>query len=306
MADKNVVKRVGKSYRDRKLCESITENVQVRPKIDIDVRPIRQNSQLQESVRISTWRAFFELKCRIPLERRPEKDESTRTRPPSSRRGSVVRTSEQPFIRSARCAWRMAGKSSPGNRVTGCKVMDTATHRIPTTRGIRAVFFSLSLSLSPPSLSMHVPLLPLGISTVWLPCSSSSTVFLHSSIAYCTTRFPPPPSFYSSLAIPPATNLHLVRLTSPETASAKLGFPLNPIVLLLRLVICPIPASSLSGFLYSTASSSPSRSAFRSSYSTHLHCVRRCSRINSLAELEDQAVSGCVFRAIDGINVILL
>lgn len=54
MADKNVVKRVGKSYRDRKLCESITENVQVRPKIDIDVRPIRQNSQLQESVRIST------------------------------------------------------------------------------------------------------------------------------------------------------------------------------------------------------------------------------------------------------------
>ena len=175
-------------------------------------------------------------------------------------------------------------------------------------RGESVLFssLSLSLSLSPPSLSMHVPLLPLGISTVWLPCSSSSTVFLHSSIAYCTTRFPPPPSFYSSLAIPPATNLHLVRLTSPETASAKLGFPLNPIVLLLRLVICPIPASSLSGFLYSTASSSPSRSAFRSSYSTHLHCVRRCSRINSSAELEDQAVSGCVFRAIDGINVILL
>lgn len=183
--------------------------------------------------------------------------------------------------------------------------MDTATHRIPTTRGIRAVFFSLSLSF--PSLSMYVPLLPLGISTVWLSCSSSSTVFLYSSIAYCTTRFPPPPSFYSSLAIPPATNLHLVRLTSPETASAKLGFPLNPIVLLLRLVICPIPASSLSGFLYSTASSSsPSRSAFRSSYSTHFHCVRRCFRINSSAELEDQAVSGRVFRAIDGINVILL
>ena len=195
MADKNVVKRVGKSYRDRKLCESITENVQVRPKIDIDVRPIRQNSQLQESVRISTWRAFFELKCRIPLERRPEKDESTRTRPPSSRRGSVVRTSEQPFIRSARCAWRMAGKSSPGNRVTGCKVMDTATHRIPTTRGIRAVFFSLSLSLPPLFLCMFlfflsvyllsgypVPLPPLSSSTRLLLTAQRVFLLLQASI----------------------------------------------------------------------------------------------------------------------------
>lgn len=43
-----------------------------------------------------------------------------------------------------------------------------------------------------------------------------------------------------------------------------------------------------------------------SALSTASHCIRHCSGINSSAELGDHAVSGRVFSAIDGINVISL
>lgn len=88
--------------------------------------PTRQNSQLQESVRISTWRAFFGVEVAHSAREEAGKgwiDACTALHRPVSSREPA----SNPFIRSARRAWRMDGKSSVGNRVTGCKVMDTAT-----------------------------------------------------------------------------------------------------------------------------------------------------------------------------------
>lgn len=150
-------------------CQSIIENARRAEKRSASIYtsiyiydPTRQNSQLQESVRISTWRAFFGVEVAHSAREEAGKgwiDACTALRRPAATVSSSREPASNPFIRSARRAWRMGGKSSVGNRVTGCKVMDTTTttatefhYRARAHTRKNPVFSSLSHSSSPFSL----------------------------------------------------------------------------------------------------------------------------------------------------------
>lgn len=184
--------------------------------------PARQNSQLQESVRISTWRAFFGVEVAHSAREEAGKgwiDACTALHRPVSSREPA----SNPFIRSARRAWRMDGKSSVGNRVTGCKVMDTATTeflRLPRTSA-----HSQESVLFPPLPPSHSSLL-----------SASPPFFTRPSP---TTTFSPSATFQVApilrRPIPPATRHRTWHAQQARKLAALKPIHLNPIVLLPRL-----------------------------------------------------------------------
>lgn len=226
-------------------CQSIIENARRLDErrrdrhryiyIHLYIRPTRQNSQLQESVRISTWRAFFGVEVAHSAREEAGKgwiDACTALRRPAATVSSSREPASNPFIRSARRAWRMGGKSSVGNRVTGCKVMDTTTttatefhYRARAHTRKNPVFSSLPHSSSPFS----------------LPRRLSSLVHRlpppQPSLPRPTCPYSSPGNSTCNQARKLAT-LKPSHLPKPTPSSFFHGF-----------VICPIPASPLSGFL---------------------------------------------------------